>query len=198
MIPGNRRPRLKALLLLALVSLSTAAQAVPVVYNIDPDHTYPSFEADHMGISIWRGKLNKSSGKVLLDKAAGQGTVEVTIDLSSIDFGQDALNAWAVGPEFFEVAKYPSAVYRGKLAGFSNGVPSQVTGELTLHGVTRPLNLKINSFRCIPHPLLKRDFCGADALASFNRDDFGLDAGKPFGFKMEVVLRIQVEALQSE
>jgi len=189
---------MKTILPLALALFAAAAQAAPVTYIVDPDHTYPSFEADHMGISVWRGKLNKSSGKVVLDKAAGQGTVEVAIDLASIDFGLDALNAWATGPEFFDVAKYPTAVYKGKLAGFSNGAPAQVTGELALHGVTRPVNLKINSFRCVPYPLLKRDFCGADALASFNRDDFGLDAGKPYGFKMEVLLRIQVEALQAE
>jgi polyisoprenoid-binding protein YceI len=194
----NRGTKMKTILPLAFAFFAAAAQAAPVTYIIDPDHTYPSFEADHMGISVWRGKLNRSSGKVVLDKAAGQGTVEVAIDLASIDFGLDALNAWATGPEFFDVAKYPRATYKGKLGGFTNGAPSQVTGELTLHGVTRPVNLKINSFRCVPHPLLKRDFCGADALASFNRDDFGLDAGKPYGFKMEVLLRIQVEALQAE
>jgi polyisoprenoid-binding protein YceI len=184
---------------LAVAALTTgAAAAAPVTYDIDPHHTYPSFEADHMGVSVWRGKLNKSAGKVVLDKAAGTGTLEVTIDLSSIDFGHEQMNAWAKGVEFFDVAKHPQAVYKGRLAGFANGAPSQVAGELTLHGVTRPVALKIHSFKCIPHPMLKRELCGADALGSFNRDEFGLDAGKPWGFKMDVTLRIQVEAVQAE
>ena len=187
-----------AFLICAGLASCGAVSAAPVSYNIDPDHTYPSFEADHMGLSVWRGKVNKTTGKVTLDKAAGRGTVEVMIDLASIDFGHDKLNEWARSPEFFDVAKHPQASYKGKLAGFAKSAPTRVAGELTLHGVTRPLALKIGSFKCIPHPLFKRELCGADAAGTFKRDDFGLDAGKAFGFKMEVNLRIQVEALRSE
>jgi polyisoprenoid-binding protein YceI len=188
------------MLLLSLMTSAVGgvASAAPVNYTIDPDHTFPSFEADHMGVSLWRGKFNKTAGKVSLDKAAGTGALDVTIDLSSIDFGHDKLNSWAQGPDLFDATKYPQATYQGKLDGFANGAPSQVVGNLTLHGVTRPVVLKINSFKCIPHPLFKRELCGADALATFNRDEFGLDVGKPYGFKMDVTLRIQVEALQGE
>lgn len=183
--------------LLAL-AVSGVASAATATYIVDPDHTYPSFEADHMGISVWRGKLNKTTGKVMLDKAAGKGDVDIVLDLASIDFGQDALSKWASGPDFFDTAKYPQATYKGKLEGFSKGVPSKVVGELTLHGVTRPVELKINSFNCVPHPMLKREVCGADALATFNREEFGLKAGKDYGFDMKVTLRIQVEAIQAE
>lgn len=174
-----------------------AATAKPVTYNIDPTHTFPSFEADHMGVSVWRGKFNKTTGKVVLDKEAGAGTLDVTVDANSVDFGLDIMNDKARSAELFDTAKYPQAHYKGKLDAFVNGAPTQVVGELTLHGVTKPLTLKINSFKCIPHPMLKLDLCGADAQASFNRDDFGIDAGKPYGFRMDVTLRIQVEALQA-
>jgi polyisoprenoid-binding protein YceI len=192
---------MKAFALVSLVSaavLTGAAVAAPATYEIDPNHTYPSFEADHMGISFWRGKLNSSAGKLVWDKDAGTGTVDLTIDLASIDFGQDALNKWAAGPEFFDVAKYPKATYKGKLTGFAPGGTPQVTGELTLHGVTKPVSLKVNSFKCIQHPMFKRDYCGADAFAVIQRDQFGLNAGKDYGFKMDVTLRIQVEALKAE
>ena len=172
--------------------------AAPVTYNIDPAHTYPSFEADHMGISVWRGKFNRSSGTVVLDKAAKTGSVDVSIDTASVDFGHDALNSWAVGKEFFDAAKFGPARYKGKLTGFVNGAPSEVTGELTLHGVTKPVNLKLALFKCIQHPMLKREVCGADAMGSFKRDEFGLDAGKDYGFKMDVPLRIQIEAIAAE
>jgi polyisoprenoid-binding protein YceI len=179
----------------SFAALNTMVAAAPVDYEIDPSHTYPSFEADHLGISTWRGKFNKSSGKVTMDRERGEGSVEVTIDLDSVDFGHDAMNSWARGMNLFDTERFPPAVFKGKLAGFSNGVPKEAVGTLSLHGVTRPLTLKINSLKCVPHPLHKRELCGADAIASFNRDDYGLDAGKSFKFNMEVTLRIQVEAV---
>jgi polyisoprenoid-binding protein YceI len=191
---------MKILPLLSVMCLAAAgvASAAPATYNIDPDHTYPSFEADHMGVSMWRGKFNKTVGQVTLDKTGATGTVDVAIDLASIDFGHDKLNKWAASAEFFDVAKYPKAYYKGKLADFVEGAPSQVFGELTLHGVTKPVVLKINAFKCKPHPMFKRELCGADALGTFNREEFGLDAGKSYGFNMDVTLRIQVEALKAE
>lgn len=192
---------LNTLGLAALLSLASAgiAHAAEVKYKLDPDHTYPSFEADHFGgLSVWRGKFNHSSGTATLDKAAGTGTVKVVVDMKSADFGQDALNKGAQGKELFESDKYPTATYTGKLAGFVDGAPTEVVGNLTLHGATRPLTLKINSFKCMPHPMLKREVCGADALATFKRDAFGMDAGKDYGFSMDVTLRIQVEAIAEE
>ena len=182
-----------ALLLAAMAAVP--ANAAPVAYAIDPAHTFPSFEADHMGISVWRGKLDRSSGTVMYDKSAGTGTVEIATELASVDFGLDVLAAWARGEDFFDVKKYPLAVFKGSLQSPVNGVPTRLVGELTLHGVTRPLTLTVNSLKCIQHPMLKRDYCGADASGSFNRDDFGLGAGKEYGFKMNVDLRIQVEAI---
>jgi polyisoprenoid-binding protein YceI len=190
------KPTLFALAIALL--LAGHAGAEPVTYKIDPTHTFPSFEADHMGISVWRGKLNKNSGTVVFDKAGGGGSVDITIDPKSIDFGMDALNTWARGADFFNVKKFPTAVYKGRFDGASGGVPTQVVGDLTLHGVTRPVTLKLNGVKCIPDPMLKRERCGADAVGSFNREDFGLDAGKAYGFKMEVALRIQVEAVATK
>ena len=189
---------MKKLLLLSFMYAAGAASAAPVTYKIDPAHTYPSFEADHMGISVWRGKFNNNTGTVVLDKAAQTGSVDISIDTASVDFGHDVLNGWAAGKEFFDAAKFGPARYKGKLTGFVNGAPTKVAGELTLHGVTRPLNLKLALFKCIPHPMLKRELCGADAIGSFKRDEFGLDAGKDYGFKMDVPLRIQVEAIAAE
>jgi polyisoprenoid-binding protein YceI len=179
-----------------LLAASGSAVAAAVTYQIDPDHTYPSFEADHMGgLSVWRGKFNHTRGTVTLDKTAGTGTVDVTVDIKSADFGLDALNQSAQGKELFESSRYPQATYTGKLVDFVNGAPTRVAGKLTLHGITHPLDLKINSFKCMPHPMLKREVCGADALATFRRDTFGMDAGKDYGFSMNVTLRIQVEAI---
>jgi polyisoprenoid-binding protein YceI len=184
---------------LIALAASGSSHASAATYTIDPAHTYPSFEADHFGgLSTWRGKFDRSSGKVILDKAAGSGSVDVTIDTSSVDFGLDKMNEVARSPELFDAAKYPAAVYKGKLADFVNGAPTKVIGALTLHGVTRPLDLDIHSFKCVQHPMFKRDWCGADASGSFQRDAYGITSGKDYGFKMDVVLRIQVEAVIDE
>ncbi|GAA0752342.1 YceI family protein [Ideonella azotifigens] len=182
----------------AAASLAAGAHAAPVRYEIDPSHTYPSFEADHLnGLSVWRGKLNSSAGEITLDKEAGTGTVTVRMDAESLDFGLDAMNKAARGDMLFDTAKYPSITYVGKLVKFVNGAPTAVEGELRLHGVARPVALVINSFKCMPHPMFKREVCGADALAVIQRDEFGMAAGKDYGFKMDVTLRIQIEAIQA-
>lgn len=179
----------------ALSALPSAAVAAPQQYTIDPDHTYPSFEADHFGgMSVWRGKFNKTSGTVVLDREAQTGTVDVSIDLASVDTGHDKLNEHLKSADFFDVAKFPAATYKGKLAGFENGVPTEVQGELTLHGVTRPVTLTLRSFKCMNHPFKKTEFCGADAAATIDRGEFGVAWGKNLGFKMETRLAIQVEA----
>ncbi|MGH8208674.1 MAG: YceI family protein [Steroidobacteraceae bacterium] len=180
-----------------LTLVAGAAFAAPVTYDIDPNHTYPSFEADHMGgLSVWRGKLDKTSGTIVLDTDKGTGTVEITVDTGSIDFGQEKLNEHAQGPDLFDVAKYPTATYKGKLVNFKNGAPTEVQGEFTLHGVTKPLTLTINQFLCKLEPMRKKEVCGADASATFNRKDYGMSFGEAYGFKMGVKLAIQVEAVR--
>ena len=187
--------KFKHLALLAAV-FATGTTFASEIYKIEPNHTYPSFEADHFGgLSNWRGKFDKSDGTIVLDRAAKTGTVDIVIDATSLDFGHAKMNEHAKGPDMFDVAKYPTATYKGKIV-FKGDAPSTVDGELTLHGVTKPLTLKINQFKCIQHPMLKREVCGADASATFNRADFGVDYGVKMGFKPEVKLDIQVEAVK--
>lgn len=182
----------------AFALVPALAGAADVVYEIDPTHTYPSFEADHMGLSFWRGKFNTSSGRIVLDREAGRGSVDVAIDIASIDFGNDELNVHARAAELFDAGKYPQAHYRGRLGGFVDGAPTRVDGSLELHGKTLPLVLAIDRFKCMKHPMMPRDYCGANATATLDRAAFGIDAGKDYGFDMKVALRIQVEALGPE
>jgi polyisoprenoid-binding protein YceI len=195
MTPARNRDT--ALVVATLLS-ATLAQAAPVTYEIEPGHTYPSFEADHMGLSTWRGKFNKTAGQIVYDKATGTGAVDLVVHTDSVDFGLAQMNSVAKGETLFDVEKYPYARYTGQLAAAVNGQPTQVVGELTLHGKTLPVTLAILKFKCMPHPLFKRDWCGADALATINREAFGIDAGKAYGFDMAVTLRIQVEAVAKE
>ena len=179
----------------SIVSLTPAFAAE--TYQLDPSHTYPSFAADHFGgVSVWRGKFTKTTGTVTLDRQNKTGSVDVTIDPASIDTGNATLNEHLQKPEFFDVSKYPTATYKGTQIKFDGDKPVEVIGDLTLHGVTKPVTLKIKSFKCIMHPMLKREVCGVDASADFPRDEFGLDFGKAYGFSMDTKLQIQAEGIK--
>ena len=182
-------------LLAGLTGVTSTAFAADT-YTIDPGHTYPSFEADHMGVSFWRGKFEKTTGTVTLDRAAKTGTLDIAIDASSIDFGHQKMNEHAKGKDMFNVEKYPTITYKAKSFKFDGDKPIAVDGELTLLGVTKPVMLTINKFKCIEHPMLKREVCGGDASAEFKRTDFGLSYGTP-RFAPEVKLQIQVEAIKN-
>ena len=174
--------------------LGASAFAAPVTYTLDPAHTYPSFAADHFGgLSVWRGKFNTTSGKVVYDKDAKSGSIEVTVDMSSINFGMPKLDEHAKSAEMFDVAKFPTATYSGKFTKFNGASPTEAEGTLTMHGVTKPVTLKIDSFLCKQNPMSKKEVCGADATATVNRADFGVNYGDKYGFKQEVKLQIQVE-----
>ncbi len=184
----------------AVAALSAGvAFAAPTTYNLDPNHTYPSFEADHLGgLSKWRGKFTKSTGSVTLDRAAKAGSIDVKIDAASIDFGHAKMNQHAKSPDIFDVEAFPEVTYKGKFTKFNGDTPTEAEGQLTLRGVTKPVKLEIRDFKCIQHPMFKREACGADAFATFNRADFGVDYGVKMGFKPEVKLAIQVEGVKAD
>jgi polyisoprenoid-binding protein YceI len=186
---------MKRIVLASLAVLGCAAAwAAPVTYVLDPKHTYPSFAADHMGgLSVWRGKFTDTSGQVVYDKDAKTGSIDVTVNMTSVDFGNQKLDEHAKSPEIFDTAKFPTATYKGKFTQWNGNVPTEAQGTFTLHGVSKPLTLKIDSFLCKPNPMTKKEVCGADASASFNRNDYGVDFGDKYGFQMWVKLEIQVE-----
>ena len=186
--------RNKWMLAVLIAGASVPILAVADQYTVDPDHTYPSLEFSHMGLSVWRGKFNKTSGKITLDRAARTGSADIQVDVASIYFGHGKMNEHAINKDWLNVEKFPTMTYKGTLK-FNGDTPAAVDGQLTLRGITKPLNLKINSFKCMEHPLLKKEVCGADAEGDLNRADFGMtqysegEAGK-------IHLRIQVEALK--
>jgi polyisoprenoid-binding protein YceI len=182
-------------LLAAAGALEANAASGPTRYRLDPLHTYVSFEAPHVAaISYWRGKFDRTkSGEIVLDRAAKTGSVEVTIDASSVDVGLEKLSDHIRSKDFLDVANFPTASYKGTIQ-FTGDTPSSVNGELTLHGVTKPVTLTINSLKCVPDMMLQIERCGADASAKINRGDFGVNYAIP-ATGSDVRLQIQVEGL---
>lgn len=178
----------------ALCLTSTLSVAAPVTYEIDPSHTYPAFEADHLGgLSIWRGKIASTAGNIILDKEAETGSVTVEMDMASIDFSHEGMNKSAT-ENILNVAEFPTATYSGTLIEFVDGQPTKVDGTLSMNGVTKDVDLDINKFQCQKHYRYDRETCGADASAMIDRADFGADYGAARGHLTEIKLLISVEA----
>jgi polyisoprenoid-binding protein YceI len=180
----------------AAAAATVSAHAEPKTYALDPLHTYVSFEAPHIqAISQWRGKFDRTlSGTVVLDRTARTGSIDVVIDTSSVDFGLAALDQHVRSPDFLDVKQYPTATFKSDMVRFKGDMPVEADGELTLHGVTRPVTLKFNSFKCIMDPFVKVERCGADVSGAINRADFGI--GKYAEMTGPgVKLAIQVEGL---
>lgn len=182
-----------------LVASIAAIIAVPAfgeeTYVIDPVHSQPMWEARHIGMALNHGSFGKATGKVMLDRAAKKGSVDVTIDATSIKTFDTRLDAIVKGERFFNVEKFPTMTFVSNKLMFDGDRLVAADGELTMMGVTKPVNLKVISFVCGENPFNKKPMCGADATATIKRSDFGLTDGLKIGNPSdEIKLTIPVEA----
>lgn len=186
---------MKHLIAVFAAAVSSAAFAAPETYVIDNTHTFPRFEYSHFGYSTQAHYFTKTSGKITLDRAAKTGAVDVTIDAKSVDTGYALFNEHIQGEDFFDTAKYPSIIYKSSRMNFKGDEPVAVDGDLTIKGITRPVTLKLTSFHCMAHPIVKKDACGANAIARVKRSDFNMGKHAPY-VSDEVTLVIPVEAIK--
>lgn len=175
--------------------LTCAAIAAPQTYVIDNTHTFPRFEYNHFGYSNQVHRFTKTSGAVTLDRAAKTGSVDVTIDAKSVETGYALFNEHIQGEDYFDTAKYPTLTFKSNRLTFDGDKLTAVDGNLTIKGVTRPVTLTVTSFMCMPHPMLKKDACGANATAKVKRSDFNMGKNVPY-VGDEVTLSISIEAIQ--
>ncbi|TAN50388.1 MAG: YceI family protein [Methylococcaceae bacterium] len=176
-------------------SLSSFALAAPETYIIDGKHTLPRFEYNHFGYSTQLSRFDKASGKITLDRAAGTGSVDVVIDAKSVNTGYPLFNEHIQGEDFFDTAKYPAITFKSGTLKFDGDKLVAVEGELTVKGVAKPVTLTVTSFHCMPHPMLKKDACGANATAKIRRSEFNAGKHAPY-VSDEVTLTIPVEAVK--
>ena len=190
-----KKPMVHAALIAALLGASfvSTAQAAPEKFVIDSAHTYPFFEINHLGWSTTRGLFRKVTGTATLDFAAKQGSAEIVIDAGSLDTADAKRDEHLRGEDFLDVAQYPSITFKSDKLSFKGDKLVKADGQLTLHGVTRPVTLTFAQFKCGEHPVYKKHYCGADATATLKRSDFGITAYSG-AIGEEVKLLIQVEA----
>lgn len=182
---------------LAAAGLFTAAaHAAPASYTIDPTHTFATFEIDHFGASVNRARFDEKSGTVEFDKAGKSGKVEVTLNMNSVNSGTAAFNKHLQSADIFNVEKFPQSKFVSDKFVFDGDKLKEVTGQLTLLGVTKPITMKAKQFNCYESPMLKREVCGGDFEATIDRTQWGVNYGIDWGFAKNVRLVMQIEAVK--
>jgi len=175
--------------------LAAPAIAAPETYVIDGNHTLPRFSYSHLGYSIQMSRFDRATGKIVYDADAEAGSVEVQIDMASVDTGSQAFNEHIQGPDFLDTAAWPTATFKSTAVRFVRGAPAAVEGNLTIKGVTRPVTLTVSSFQHMMHPMLKKDAIGATATTTIKRSDFNAGKYAPL-VGDEVTITIPVEAIR--
>ena len=183
-----------------IACLPLGAMAAPETYVMDPAHTIANFTISHFGMSTVYGHFEKATGKVVLDRAARTGSVEVKIPTVTVSSG-DAKRADGTrsrdehlrSADFFNVAEFPEMTYKSTKVNFAGDKVESVEGNLTLMGVSKPVKLTATSYNCGPNPFSKKEMCGADLAGSLKRTDFGIKFGVP-AISDDVRLMIAVEA----
>jgi len=182
--------------LIALATVAATAQAAPETYIIDNSHTYPQFSYTHLGFSRQTQKFDKTTGQVVLDRAAKTGSADVTIDATSVNTGFALFNQHIQGEDYFDTAKYPRITFKSSKMTFNGDEPVSLSGDLTIKGVTKPVTLAITYFKCMPHPMLKVPACGANATATLKRSDFNMGKNVPY-VGDEITLTLAIEATKT-
>lgn len=170
-----------------VMALPLCAAAAPESYTLDPFHTYLHFEVDHLnGMSRMRGRFEKLAGKFTLDRTAKTGSLDVTVQTASIATGDNDKGSRARSrdehlrsPDFFNVAEFPTMTFKSSRIVFKGDAPATIEGNATLLGVTRPLTLNVDHWRCGAHPVSKKEMCGANASGAMKRSEFGMKFGIP-------------------
>jgi polyisoprenoid-binding protein YceI len=183
--------------LCALAAFATAARGASEEFVVDSAHTYPSFEVRHLGISTQRGRFEKTTGRIVLDRAAGTGSLEIDIDATTLSTGNRLLDGQLRGEDFFHVEKFPTVTFRAAQLELEKGEPRRAVGTLTMLGVSQPVTLVVEHFGCTRLPFFVRLTCGADAVARISRSAFGMSAFATF-IADDVRIVIQIEAVKKE
>jgi len=183
-----------SLSLVAGSSLALPALAAPQTYVVDGSHTFPRFSYSHFGLSTQMSRFNTTTGTVVLDQEARTGSVDIEIDMRSVDTGFATFNEHIQGEDFFHTAQYPTATFKSTRVVFEGDKPVAVDGELTIKGVTRPVTLSLSSFTAMQHPMVPKQAIGANASVTVKRSDFNAGKYAPH-VSDEVTIDIALEAI---
>jgi polyisoprenoid-binding protein YceI len=162
---------------------------------LDNTHSFSRFAYSHFGYSTQESRFDSTTGKITIDRAAKTGSADITIDAKSVNTGSALFNSHLQGEDFFDTAKYPTITFKSTKFNFSGDTLASVDGNLTIKGITKPVSLKVTSFKCMPHPMAKKDACGANATTTIKRTEFNAGKYAPH-VSDDVTLTFAVEAIK--
>ncbi len=172
----------------------SSAVAAPVTYNVDQSHTYPRFSYSHLGLSSQTSSFSKTTGTVVFDAAAKTGSVDITIDMKTVNTGFADFNGHIQGEDFLDTAKFPTATFKSSRVVFEGDKPKSIEGTLTIKGVSKPVTLTVTSFAALQHPMAKKQALGANAYTVIKRSEFNAGKYVPL-VSDEVRIDISIEAI---
>ena len=174
--------------------VATSAIAAPLTYSVDGSHTFPRFSNLHFGYSTQLSSFSKTTGKVVYDPQAQQGSVDIVISTKSVNTGFADFNEHIQGEDFLDTAKFPEATFKSTKVVFEGEKPKSIEGQLTIKGVTKPVTLTVTSFQAAPHPMMKKPTIGANAFTVIKRSEFNAGKYAPY-VGDEVRIDIAIEAI---
>ncbi len=196
MTPTPIRPcRHRCAIALAALAVLAAAPARGATYRFDALHSYVHFEVVHFGTSTIRGRFGPLQGSAELDRDAGTGRVQLRIPTAGVSTGAPVFDKRLREPDLLASEAHPEAYFVAERFIFDGPRVRELRGEFTLRGTSRPLTLTAQRFACYTSPVYRREVCGGDFSAEFERSDFGIDYGLPL-IADRVRLLIQVEAIR--
>jgi polyisoprenoid-binding protein YceI len=165
-----------ALLFITALVLAASAAAQAGTWKIDPNHSSAQFAVRHMGVSTVRGAFTKVSGSANYDPAdPGKTSLEATIDANSVDTRVEMRDKDLRSPNFLDVQKYPTITFKSKQAKVAGDGKLQITGDLTIHGVTKEVVLDVDGPSAPVKDPMGNQRIGASATTKINRKDFGVN-----------------------
>lgn len=180
---------------MAMALLGSAPAFAADAYKLEPTHTSVTFQYTHFGFSHPTGKFMNAVGSVSLDeKAPANSSVEVTFAIDGLNTGVPALDTHLKSPDFFDATKFPTATFKSTKVEVTGADTAKVTGDLTIHGVTKPVTLNVKLNKKAIHPMMKKMDAGFTATGTINRSDFGMGAYVPM-VSDQVDLYIEAEAI---
>jgi polyisoprenoid-binding protein YceI len=182
----------KTFLALIMGSTLSFSATAATSYTVDPRHTFPSFEINHLGFSMQRGRFNQTSGKVLLDPESATGYILISIETASINTGLAELEKHLRSKEFLDAERYPQIKFISDKLQFNKDQLVAADGVLTLHGISKPVQLTVDHFYCGINLINMKNTCGANATTTIKRSEFGIDKYAP-KLADDVHIAIQIE-----
>ena len=187
----------KSILVLILLYFYVANAMASEIFVADSEHTFVSLSYNHLGFSTQTIRFDKVSGKITLDPQTQSGKLDIVIDIPSISTGSTVFNQVIQEDDLFASSKFPTASFTSDRIVFNKDAITSILGELTIKGISKPIEVKVNQFSCGRNFLTFKYTCGANAIAQINRSDFNLGKYTPL-VSDAVTIQIVIEATQEK